>query len=820
MTSRLPTMRSIRKLLGRRSETNSKTPRNSLRIVRLEDRLAPSVTVIGSSEGGAPLVRVLDSNGALVHAFNAYDPSFLGGVDVDQGDVTGDGIADIITGAGPGGGPHVKVFDGVTYAEIRSFMAYNILFGGGVHVASGNLRSNGICDIITGAGAGGGPHVKVFDGENLTELHSFMAYDLNFTGGVSVASAQSEADFENDIITGAGPGGGPHVKAFDGVTGEEVSSFMAYDIAFRGGVTVASGDFDSNAVPDLVTVPTTGGGPHVKVWENSPNHELVSEFLALGGRTIDGLNVGSVDGADGGPDLIAVAPRFPSNVPADTHAFGLYGVNGNFVSAPSFGGTSTANFQMSSNPDAPGGAYGGTTQHGMVYSPTWLNWAQQRTGLNQLSDSDMANDAFRGLWDVDPTTGQGRRDLATIAAKENTQTKGFNLIRLFDWEPGRGWDGSKGLGHIAFLDKAQELGLKVIVPISNYFLSNDQYAWVNNSTNPSSNYDFGSAPQSMQNALKRFLSSVTVNGKIHPAVHSFAVGNELDLAISLGDKVNPTPPPPTLPADAVDSASKLARALWWIKNLRENMVQGDERPLSIPISNADQGSGPGQDKSWFQCILHGVKTGEQVPHGSVNGVTEGGTFAFAVTGLDKYDWYKTGFYNSYQVYQNDVGMRGIMQQYDNGGAGGKDWNTQWPGEKFDVPMLFTELGKSRAQLGQSQQQQFDWVTNQQARVVESYLRNHSRGTNIMGYSIFEYNDETDKHGPLGALDATFGVTLLVSQQYPVNGNILFHVDTGTTALPDGRPNYPSFSLPVYELFPVKNNSGTSLLSELKKIFNE
>ena len=62
-------------------------------------------------------------------------PRSLGGVFVGAGDVTGDGVADVITGAGPGGGPHVRVFDGATGAEVASFFPFPPAFTGGALVA-------------------------------------------------------------------------------------------------------------------------------------------------------------------------------------------------------------------------------------------------------------------------------------------------------------------------------------------------------------------------------------------------------------------------------------------------------------------------------------------------------------------------------------------------------------------------------------------------------------------------------------------------------------------------------------------------------------
>ncbi|MBX9579544.1 MAG: PEP-CTERM sorting domain-containing protein [Gemmataceae bacterium] len=59
---------------------------------------------------------------------------------------------------------------------------------------------------------------------------------------------------EADIITGAGPGApGGHVKAFDGATGAEVRSFLAFP-GFDGGVYVAG---TPEVVPQAVPEPSS-----------------------------------------------------------------------------------------------------------------------------------------------------------------------------------------------------------------------------------------------------------------------------------------------------------------------------------------------------------------------------------------------------------------------------------------------------------------------------------------------------------------------------------------------------------------------------------
>jgi len=108
-----------------------------------------------------PNVRVFDGvSGQKIADFNAYDAKFSGGVYVAVGDVTGDGKAEIITGAGEGGGPNVKIFDGASGSLLDNFMAYGLGFSGGVRVAAGDVNGDGLADVHHRSWAGWRPRTS------------------------------------------------------------------------------------------------------------------------------------------------------------------------------------------------------------------------------------------------------------------------------------------------------------------------------------------------------------------------------------------------------------------------------------------------------------------------------------------------------------------------------------------------------------------------------------------------------------------------------------------------------------------------------------
>jgi hypothetical protein len=264
--------------------------------VAIGDVMAPGVpdVVTAPGPGGGPDVRVFDlSTGRLVREFMAYSPFFSGGVFVAVADVNGDGYADIITGADYGGGPHVKVFSGKDQSLLYSFMAYDPDFLGGVRVAAGDVDGDGKADIITAPGPGGGPDIRVYSGADGHLIREFMAYDYRFGGGVYVSAGDFNKDGKMDIVTAAGAGGGPHVEVFSGTDGSLLKNFMAFGSNYGAGVRVAViGDVNGDGVPEIVAATGPSWAPEVRLFDGASLVTL-DDFYAFDPRFLGGVFIGA-----------------------------------------------------------------------------------------------------------------------------------------------------------------------------------------------------------------------------------------------------------------------------------------------------------------------------------------------------------------------------------------------------------------------------------------------------------------------------------------------------------------------------------------------
>jgi hypothetical protein len=232
-----------------------------------------------------PLVGIFNITGDKLASFQAYDSTFGGGVYVAAGNIDGNTANgdEIVTGAGAGGGPHVKVWHvnqgganpNVVDISNGGFFAYASNVSNGIRVAVANETGDAKDDIVTAPGPGAGSHVRVWTLNSTNAwavANEFFAYP-GFTGGVSVAASAGR------IVTGAGAGGGPHVRVFN-AQGVAQAGWFAYDPGYTGGVFVATGNLDQSPTPEIVTGPGGGGGPHVRIFDQTGGLPFGNGFFA------------------------------------------------------------------------------------------------------------------------------------------------------------------------------------------------------------------------------------------------------------------------------------------------------------------------------------------------------------------------------------------------------------------------------------------------------------------------------------------------------------------------------------------------------------
>jgi hypothetical protein len=261
--------------------------------------------------GGNPHVKTFDKNG-MPTRFNrfVFDDKFRGGVSVALGDVDGDGKNEIITGAGRGGGPQVRIFK-ENGREIANFFTFAPSFRGGINVATGDVDYDGKDEVVVSQASEGEAWVKVYRiNAARAIIGEWIAYGRNIECGADVAAGDVDGDGQDEIITGAGKGGGPHVRVFE-ASGRPLSGhFFAFDPKYREGISVASGDIDNDG-KDEVAVSQSGAGQQswLKTYRYDSAKTIVGEWKAFG-DVLYGARVALADiNNDNKAELIA-SPSF------------------------------------------------------------------------------------------------------------------------------------------------------------------------------------------------------------------------------------------------------------------------------------------------------------------------------------------------------------------------------------------------------------------------------------------------------------------------------------------------------------------------------
>lgn len=277
--------------------------------------------------GNGPAVRIDFAGGgqrAMLEPFGNYDGEIRSAV----GDVTGDGIADFVFTSGPGAATRVVVRDGVTLEQRASFWAYGEEFKGGATVAVVDLDGDSVCEILTGAGPGGAPHVVAFRGDGSATDVSFYAFDQKFRGGIQVAGGwlgsgltapaippaesflslpsvapllQASPNYQNQIVVTPLTGAGAHVVVYNSAGNQVLQSFLAFENDSNSGASVAVGDFMGTGYAQIAVAQGQGTSPEVRLFGSDGE---LARFQAFASGFTGGVRLGNIVPQAGYPALL------------------------------------------------------------------------------------------------------------------------------------------------------------------------------------------------------------------------------------------------------------------------------------------------------------------------------------------------------------------------------------------------------------------------------------------------------------------------------------------------------------------------------------
>ncbi|MBN9523374.1 VCBS repeat-containing protein [bacterium] len=242
--------------------------------------------VFGTGPGVGAAVRVVDGKtGAELAGTTRVLDGFAGGVFLAAADIDRDGRAELAVSADAGGGTRVIVYKltAAGLAPVVDFLAFgDPNFRGGSRVAMADVNRDGAADLVVGAGLGGGPRVAVYNGSALAAgradrlVPDFFALDPTLRSGVYVAAADVNGDRYADVIYSTGTTGGPRVRVVSGAVlvanpGADVAAlpaladFFTWDSRDRKGLRVAARDLDGDGRAELVAATADPTNAFVRV---------------------------------------------------------------------------------------------------------------------------------------------------------------------------------------------------------------------------------------------------------------------------------------------------------------------------------------------------------------------------------------------------------------------------------------------------------------------------------------------------------------------------------------------------------------------------
>lgn len=304
------------------------------------NRFVPTSLVVTDDAGwsSTSLVRLVNpSTGAIVAQASAFEPDFKTGVRAALADLDGDGKLEVVAVPDYGRVAEIVVFrqdvsvgGAVTLVKDTrySLQPFGPGYDRGLNLAVGDFTGDGLTDVAVSK-AFGAAAVKIYQstpaavGGPLTLFRSFSPF-ATARGGVSIAAGDfgtftgstitngSVLDGKFELVVATGAGVAPLVRVYNVAPAVPVvvDTIRPFTSAFVGGMSVAVGWVNADAIPDVILAQGGGGRSLVEVYDGragaATNTSLArfAAFSDLATRSAPVVATGVDTNGDGRIDVI------------------------------------------------------------------------------------------------------------------------------------------------------------------------------------------------------------------------------------------------------------------------------------------------------------------------------------------------------------------------------------------------------------------------------------------------------------------------------------------------------------------------------------
>jgi len=279
----------------------------------------PQPFAVGTARGPVATVRMYNPDGTTQFTKQPFGSGYTMGVRVAVGDVTGDGIPDVVVATNGGIAARAQVIDGNTQLVLSNNLLGNMAYTGKVSVAVGDVNGDGVDDIVLGMNRNG-PLVRVYRGGDFVKLAGFRAGpSTDFLGGTTVALGDMNNDGKAEVVVSSLYSGFSRIAGFNGasiapgVQREKVFNKLTLRGAYVNGLFLAVGDVNDDGRADLVLGSPGSKKPTVNVFSgqalvDSNTRTKIASFTPANSTSKGGVRVGvrEING-DGQLDIITAS---------------------------------------------------------------------------------------------------------------------------------------------------------------------------------------------------------------------------------------------------------------------------------------------------------------------------------------------------------------------------------------------------------------------------------------------------------------------------------------------------------------------------------